>query len=177
MREQIRTVLRWPLYSPRRLVAVLVAVVVLLCVINSVNNSSPKKPTADAKPSPAAPAPSSPAPSSSPPAAPSASPDLGVAVDVSKAFVSSWASHDKKADWLKALKPLCTERLAAKLSTTDPSRIEAKKVRGARVTDTGGGALTSAAVETDAGPVTVGLVWTGVHWLVRDIEPGAQAAR
>ncbi|WP_433860296.1 hypothetical protein [Streptomyces kronopolitis] len=176
MREQIRTVLRWPLYSPRRLAAVLVAVVVLLCVINAVNHGTPKKAT-DAKPAPSAPAPSSPSPSSSASVAPSASPDMDTAVDLSRQFVAAWASHDKKASWLTELKPVCTERLAAKLGTVDPSRIKATKALRARVTDTGGGALTSAAVETDAGPVTVGLMWMGDHWLVRDIEPGAQAAR
>ncbi|GAA2686942.1 hypothetical protein [Streptomyces lunalinharesii] len=178
MREHIRTWLRWPLYSPQRLAAVLIALVVVLCVISALNTgSSPSSaPAGDAQPSPAAPdASASPSMASSPSAGPSASPDLDGAVVFARAFVAAWASHTESKQWYATLAPSCTERLATKLATTDPSRIKATKVGGAKVTDTGGGELTSAAVDTDAGQVSVGMVWTGNGWLVRDIEPGAQA--
>ncbi|MFK8851166.1 hypothetical protein [Streptomyces sp. Ac-502] len=106
MRDQIRSVLRWPLYSPRRLAAVLTAAVALLFLLNACND---KQRPADPKPAAApstAPRTSTPAPSAS--AAPSASPDMAAALDTARAFVTAWASHKEPAAWLAGVQPQAT---------------------------------------------------------------------
>ncbi|MFD8386151.1 hypothetical protein ACFV2X_47925 [Streptomyces sp. NPDC059679] len=175
MRDTLRTVLRWPLYSPLRLVSVIAAGILLLVLVSSFDGQekggASHKVTSgsNAEPSKAA------SPSSSPSPSPAASPDVSVALDTARTFVDIWASHQEPEKWLQALQPYTTPRLLARLQSTDPDRIDATRAGAAKVTDTGGGSLTSAAVSTDAGAVTVELLWAGDQWLVRDIQPGAQA--
>ncbi|MCD9145862.1 hypothetical protein [Streptomyces albireticuli] len=175
MRDEIRDALRWPLHSPRRLAAVVLAVVVLLVLIGSCNRQQTTTQGA-AVPGrgPAAPAPAGPSGS----AAPGKAPDQAAALETARRFVDVWASQNTdQAAWLNALTPLTTDRLLGKLATTDPRRVPAVRAGTAKITDTGGGQLTSVAVTTTAGAVSVRMLWAGDRWLVGDVQPGAQAAQ
>ncbi|GAA2100456.1 hypothetical protein GCM10009801_73000 [Streptomyces albiaxialis] len=170
MNDRIRSSLAWVLHSPRRLVAVLGAVVLVLVLVAALDGEDEHQ-EQDAKPAPSRSAPRSSAPASPSPSTP---PDLNAALDTGRAVVALWASHQDRDAWLRDLKPHVTERFAARLASVDPDRIESRKIGKARNTDTGGDTLTSVAVSTDAGPVTVNLMWQGERWWAYAIEPGAQ---
>ncbi|MEU3356111.1 hypothetical protein [Streptomyces sp. NPDC037389] len=171
MRDQLRDALRWPLYSPKRLLAVVAAVIALLVLANSCQDEHHSN-TAATTVAPEGTRPSKAAPS----AAASARPDSTAALKTAHTFVEAWASHNPDPGaWLKQLEPYTTDRLLTMLRSTDPSRVPATRVGDAKLTDTGGGPITSAAVSTDRGPVTIGMLWAGDRWLVGEIKPGAQA--
>lgn len=178
MRDQIRSILVWPLYSPRRALAVLVALVALVVAVAMAGGGGTER--TDAQPAPTrSPSSSSPA-ASSPSPSPSAStpPDLNAALDIARGFVAAWADPDHKDDpdaWQKELAPYVTEQFGRKLASTDPRTIRPTEAIKARNTDTGGDTLTQVAVETDDEPVSVLLIWSGGRWWVYDIQPGAQA--
>ncbi|UNZ22301.1 YbjP/YqhG family protein [Streptomyces sp. 891-h] len=171
--RDLRSTLTWVLHSRRRLLGTVVSLVAAIVLIASLNNEDGQR-HADAKaPRPSTSSSSEPPASSSP--SPSSSPDLSTAAGTARGFVAAWASHKPRQEWLASLAPHATQDLTRDLSSTDPERISSTKATKATVTDTGGGNITSVAVRTDAGPVTVDLLWERGRWWVYDIQPGAQA--
>ncbi|MFE0107089.1 hypothetical protein [Streptomyces sp. NPDC059009] len=178
MRDLVRQLLLWPLYSVRRLVAtvaVLTAAVLGLVALTSAGGGQPT-----AAPGPGTPGTRPPSASPSRPApTPSTSPsrDYGRAIDIAKAFVAAWASHPKdQTEWYVATARYATDHMARKLTTVDMRNVPAEHVTGrARLTDTGGVGQTQVAVPTDGGVVSVILVpHPKAGWRVDDLQPGAQ---
>ncbi|MDJ0345901.1 hypothetical protein QMK19_35295 [Streptomyces sp. H10-C2] len=168
---------RWPFYSPRRLLAVVAGLAVLLIALNTCNGSSSHQPTGHTAPSAAPAASTQPAAgATSTPPVPTAS-DLAAAMDTARSFVSAWASHPAThAAWVDAMRPYTTGDFAQKIATGDPRNIGPTKALTARVTMTGTSYRTQAAVTTDKGVVSVSLVsGDNLHWRVDNIRPGAQA--
>jgi hypothetical protein len=142
-----KTVLLWPLWSPKRLGLTAVGVVAVLGILGGLAGAGHS-----GKPSRAATATAGAAatlaagqPSPSPTPAPGRV-DLAAAV-----FVSTWASHTAPTIWHAAAAPLATPKLGALLAATDPARVPATKVLPTAPAVTGNSAL----VPTDAGLVLV----------------------
>lgn len=176
MREVMRQVWRWPLYSPLRLVVAIVGLVLALVLVSVVKRAaSPEESTPDAKP-PSQTQSATPTSPDEDESAAAPSPLPSEALDVARAFVAAWAAGgDTRAAWQQKMRPYATRAFLAKLG--DPKAVDATKVSGnVRLTDTGGGDTTSAAVGTDAGVVSVSLVYSrsAEQWYVRDVQPGAQ---
>jgi hypothetical protein len=138
-----RLAARWLLWSRRRFLAALAAVVVAMWVFGVIGgHSHPGKASVAPTATPAA---SNGIPAGQPTNTP-ARVDLAAEV-----FVTAWASHSAPAVWRAATMPLATAKLAALLATTDPSRVPATKVLPAPPSVTGGQVL----VSTDAGLILV----------------------
>ena len=147
MWEALAPIIRWPLYSPRRFVAVVVAALIGVFVIGEINDepiapaSAPSSvllvtSTAVASPPPSA------TPTSTVPSDASATDELSVdpadhdhsaaAADAAAAFVAAWARPDLGIEaWSAGVRPLSTSELwTTGLSLTDPSRTPEVTVRG-----------------------------------------------
>lgn len=177
---------RWLLWSPRR-VLLLAMALVLVIVAARVHGlwDNPTPPAATPAAPSSAPAPSPlPAPTAIPtPATPAPAPeDASVTaspVEVARTFALRWVDHDgvDPATWLARLQPLCDDQYGKiTLPTVDPTTVPASRVTGAaRLLN---GAVNRAAqvrVPLDQLSIDVSLVdTTGAgHWVVDDIAPAA----
>ncbi|ORT54198.1 hypothetical protein [Streptomyces sp. CB03238] len=183
MNETLHQLWRWPLHSPRRLLATVLVAVAVLVGVTALTTITSGRPQAAPAPAASTPAGGPPAPSPTPSVLPSPSQttkDYGQALNVAKAFVTSWASHEKDwQTWYAHTAVHATDDFARRLGTVLPDNIEATKITGnLRLTDTSGIGRTEVAVPTDAGLVSVTLVQDrDGSWRVSDLQPGAQAVQ
>lgn len=180
----IHKILAWPLYSTKRLVLTVVAVVVVLVFGVRIVHPHHPTPVADAvavvrgtaTPSPSATVPS---PSASPSPSQQAAASVRLPRDqatVAVKFVDAWASHQPGTAWLYGVRPYVTESLFQQLMKVDPDKVTALGVHGrpiatlvqpegseiiVPVTDHGG---------NHVGRVIVDTTRVGGHWLVFRFE-------
>lgn len=190
--EVLAPVVRWPLYSPARLLTVLAVVAAVVLVLPRVAGpgegppaaspaasatASPGSSPGDQRDSPDGPSPSTttPAPggSSSPPG-----PDLpAAATTAATTFLTSWARPAvPQRSWYAALAPLATPDLAQGLAVTDPRNVPATRVTGPLEPEEVSPNLTAPTsvvfvAATDAGAVAVTVTLTGSAWLVAHVAP------
>ncbi|MBO3102215.1 hypothetical protein [Cellulomonas fengjieae] len=190
MWEAIAPIIRWPLYSPRRFVAVVIAALIGVFVIGEINDE-PSEPTSTpgaaslVTSTGAASPPPSATPTSTVPSDASATDELSVdpaehdrsaaAADAAAAFVAAWARPDLDTKaWAVGVRPLATSELwTTGLSLTDPSRTPEVTVRGEP---------RQVAMNAEEGVLDVPTTgpWVRVHvvpgpsgdrWLVSRVEP------
>jgi hypothetical protein len=191
--EVLSPVIRWPLHSPTRFVAVIAAVIAAIFLASTVGGSSPvptvgaaevrtRASSGSAPPSPSSSVPTSP-PSGSPSSgAPTATPDPvpPPAAKVAASFLAAWARPSAaRQAWYAALRPMATADLAKGLAAADPRNVPASKVTGAlraREVSPNLTAPTRAVLvaDTNAGPIAVTVTLSGTTWLVQGIAPDEQ---
>lgn len=89
------------------------------------------------------------------------------------AFVTAWARPQaKQPAWSKALAPYTDPAYLTQLAKTNPERVPATKVTGAPQLVTGSAYAAQFAVPTDAGKMSVLVMFDGTAWLVASISPG-----
>ncbi|MCL1871368.1 MAG: hypothetical protein FWF90_13275 [Promicromonosporaceae bacterium] len=192
MWEVFGPIIRWPLYSPRRFLAVAAVALVAVFLIGSVNghggpgtgSASPTPPVSAGSWASGAPSSSSANPVAGGLAA--ASDDLSVdpaagdptaaAADAAAAFVAAWARPDRsQAAWAAGVRPLVTHALwTTGLSLTEPSSTPAETVAGEP-------RQVAVTAHEDVFDVPTTGAWVRVHlvpgpaagaWLVSTVEPG-----
>lgn len=190
MWEVLAPIVRWPLYSPARFIAVVVVALAGVFVVGEVNDdpapvaaatgfASPTPARVDASPSPST------AATASMPADATATDELSVdpadddpsaaAADAAAAFVAAWARPDLDAKaWAAGVRPLVTSELwSTGLKLTDPSSTPEVTVRGEP---------RQVAMNAEEGVLDVPTTgaWVRVHvvsdpaegeWLVSRVEP------
>lgn len=144
MWEALGPIIRWPLYSPRRFIGVVLAVLAAVFLAGEVNDGTRRSaattaispvpqveegPTASAMPTRSAP---SPATDHDSPYDSSAPDPAFTAADAAAAFVAAWARPDLSAEaWSAGVRPLVTNDLWSNgLSMTDPASTPEVAVRG-----------------------------------------------
>lgn len=166
-----RGVARWVLWSPRRLLLVIVASLVLVVAIGSharqgaANHTRPGRSATTLVRSAAA---SSRLDRTRPTNASQPLPTGAAAAAV--AFVDGWARPGlAEPQWLAALQPLATASYANLLADEEPWSVMAHRVTGppSGHGDLGGATVT---VPTDAGPVLVTVVHVRTSWLVANVQ-------
>lgn len=176
MNSSLSDLWRWPLHSPRRLLATLVVIAALVVGASFLFSSGSGRPSVAPAPGPSS-APTSLPPTPAPSVSPSASRDLSAALDTARAFTTAWASHpaDWRA-WYAGTARYATAAYAQLLASVDPANIQATRITGpGKLTDSGQ-ARTMVALPTDAGAVSLVLVQDASGtWHVDDLRPGAQA--
>lgn len=191
MWDVLAPIVRWPLYSPRRFIGVVIVAFVTVFMLGEINDGS----RADvAAPGPASPSvvPARPSPPASAMPAAVASGDASAATDAlsvdpadedpsaaaadsAAAFVAAWARPDLDADaWAAGVRPLVTTDLwSTGLNMTVPSSTPAVTVRGEprQVAMNPEGAVLD--VPTTGPWVRVHVVHVPAEgkWLVSDVEP------
>lgn len=193
--EVLAPVVRWPLRSAGRLVAVVVALVLVLFVsarlsggdggdavaspaVTASTSTAAETPTASPTPTSSTSQSPTPRPSVSP--TPTAPAVPAVAVKTASTFLTAWARPTvPQAQWYAAVKPLATPDLAQGLAVTDPRNVPASKVKGAlepREVSPNLTAPTRAVLvaDTDGGQMAVTVVLVGKAWLVQSIAPFEQ---
>ena len=151
-----RALLRWLMFSPRRLLTVTLAVLVLLICLVQLPEllalpAPPTAPTAAAPPPPPLPAPSAPAVPSAPPTTePASGPQLQ---QQARRFAQLWVDTDvAEQTWLARLQPLCTEEYGTVvLPQVDRANIPATRLAGSvrLVSNTGGVAQVEVGLDRD----------------------------
>ena len=192
MWEVFGPVLRWPLYSPLRFVAVVLAVVIAVVLLGDAGDGDPSTSSAaGSAPSAGAPPTAASRPSDTPSlatgdpapsaASPSAHPSLPVAdgldptaaADAAAGFVAAWARPDLTAkEWARKVRPLVTDDLwTTGLRVTDPARTPAVTVAGEprEVSSSSKSAVVD--VPTTGSWIRVELVARDDGWLVSSVEP------
>jgi hypothetical protein len=182
--ELWRSIIRWPLYSPRRLALTVLAVVAVLVAVARVVQPATGSPLrVSVSSSPAAAISSSPAATATPTVPVTTTPvalpplpraDEGAAEWVAVAFVTAWADHHAGARWLTGVRRYAHPQLAAELRTVDPRNVPAHRVTGQPGLVDGGGDSAVVRVPTDAGPVTVTVVRSARAWQVVEIVGGVR---
>jgi hypothetical protein len=181
MWQMLRPVVQWPLYSPRRLLSV---VVVLLVVVVAVQWATGQRtPTADPTPSGLATTPaSSPAPTEpldvtaweSGPVDGAEQVVRLAAAEVALAYLEAWGHPERPADqWLQGVAPYVTTRYFDALTTVDPANTQPLAVMGDTLeVAMFPGDSASIDVPTDRGTIRVRLHSSeaGV-WLVDNMTP------
>jgi hypothetical protein len=168
-----RGVVRWALWSPRRLLLVLVGSLVLVAAIGSYAGGASSMPARrggerSASMVRAAALASSRAPRSR---ATSSSFLPNGAGAAAVAFVRAWARPGlPESQWFAALRPLATPAYANVVQDEEPWIVTSHRVTGPP-SGRGDGEGASVTVPTDAGPELVMLVHQGSTWLVTDVEP------
>jgi hypothetical protein len=149
----VKTVMLWPLWSPRRLGLTAAAFVAMLGILGGCAGAGHSgKPSRLAVTTPG------------PAGQPTPSPvDHSPEVSKATAFVTVWLSHTPAAVWLPSVEALSTPALGAGFSTTNTADVPGTKVTGPGVWSPSG-----VIVPTDAGSVIVTLNPSGK---VSDIEP------
>lgn len=181
-------IMRWPLYSPRRLVAVVAGLITVVMIMG--NCSGGDEPPADVGPTPTstatATAPTSPTPSStaSPATTKDENEEVGgltdedatathdqVSGEVAAGFITAWARPDLTADaWMQGLRPIITDRLASELEGADPATAPALSVVAEPIpVDTSADTVTFD-VQTTGGMVRVHMVDVDGTWLTDRLE-------
>lgn len=163
-----RGVARWVLWSPRRLLLVLLVSLVLVVAIG-LHARQGSSTHARAHATPVRLAAASPRTQTTKPANASRSLPAGAAA-AAVAFVGAWARPGvAEPQWLAALQPLATASYANVLLDEEPWSVAAHRVTGppSGHGDLGGATVT---VPTDAGPVLVTVVRVGASWLVANVQ-------
>jgi hypothetical protein len=158
----VSDLLAWCFHSPRRLLLVAVALVVLIigvgAAVQALTPSSTSSP--DARTTTVATA---------------AVANSGAAVDAAVAFTRAWASKPASVtveQWRQGVQPLATPELARLLATTDPAALPG----GGPAGEPGVRFLSAASalieVPLSSGPrVLVTVVLLGGRWLAQDVQP------
>jgi hypothetical protein len=189
MWEVLAPIVRWPLYSPARFIAVVVVALAAVFVVGEVNDDA-SPPAAAVSASPTA-NPEDASPSSSTTSTDAVSEDSAAtdelsvdpadddpsaaAADAAAAFVAAWARPDLEAKaWAAGVRPLATSELwSTGLKLTDPSSTPEVTVRGEP---------RQVAMNAEEGVLDVPTTgaWVRVHvvpapaegeWLVSRVEP------
>lgn len=172
MWQMFKPVIRWPLYSPARLLAVVVGLVVVMMTTSQCGNpsSGPAASPSTGTPTATASVEPTPTPSPTPKALPGevgtvdpesvpfdmrfdTGPVDGVeaavdmaAMDSAVAYVTAWSHPELAADqWLAGLAPYVTARHYEQLKTVDPANVAALTVTGEPLTDDPGGQIKDSA--------------------------------
>lgn len=127
-----RALLRWLLFSPRRLVGVVLVVVVVGIAFVQLSHLAARPPSA---PPAAAPAPSAappPPPAAAPMPSPEPPPPSPPPREVARRFAQLWVNTDVgRQVWLTRLQPLCTDEYGAVvLPQVDLTNIPATRLAG-----------------------------------------------
>ncbi|MFC9068720.1 hypothetical protein [Streptomyces harbinensis] len=180
----LHTILRWPLYSVRRIIGLSIVLLLAVAAVNMLGARDAERAARAAVDSP------SPTP---PPSTeddrggeeaddgqeqqPDDGQDLDAAMDTAAAFVRAWAAEDVNyVQWMEGMEPYITNQFREAIQTGHPDNISVTTVERVQITQTGTAGRTSAAITTDAGMLSVTLVsyTAGQTWLVSGISPGAQ---
>lgn len=181
-------VLRWMLWSPRRLAAVVVGGLVLLALVGSVHghHAAPsahasvppavreQTPTSTAARGQVSSTTTSDAGSTKGARiidpAPTTVPLPQPAVDAATHFLQLWVSRAPQPQWSQQLAPLATPQMGAGLAVADPGNVPAAAVTGivSAAGDTGGGQIVA---QTDTGKIVVTVTSALGGWLVSDLQP------
>jgi hypothetical protein len=172
-REALAPLLRWPLHSPRRLAALVGALVGLVSLLAAV------RPAAVAEEAPSSSTASTSRPATSTTALPTSdtasSPgpaDRVSPADVAVRFVTAWARPDLPVQqWQEDVIALATPEFGAQLRTVGPGNVPAQHVLGPALTETTTEIAAAVTVPTDAGPVLVDLAFMGTRWQVSGLTP------
>jgi hypothetical protein len=180
--EMVAPAARWPLRSPARLVAVIVAVLLVVWGFGRLaggdegGDLGPAGATGSSEPSITVSA--SPTPTASATATATASPTadpVAAAVVVAARFVKAWARPDlTRARWLAGLNAVgLDEGLSQALTLTDPATIPARRATGSPKLLDANATAAQVQVTTDGPTVLVILTRTkpGEVWLASNILP------
>lgn len=167
--EMLAPVLRWPLYSPRRLVGTILAAVLLLAVVTRLGGG----PAGDG---PAAVRDSVTGSVTSPSPGAASAPSVVVApAVVATRFVTAWAKPRLTiADWYDGILAAgVDEGLAQVLGQTDPTTIPATRIIGPATVIAEGDETAQVTIRTDGPTVLVALTRPaeGSGWVVSNILP------
>ncbi|HEX7463053.1 MAG TPA: hypothetical protein VF317_12860 [Dermatophilaceae bacterium] len=164
-----RLAARWVLWSRKRLVLALLAVLLVGLAIGQLTGPAHPGKGAATGGNNGISTGQNPAPRTDVPT-PYLTPPVSHAVDEATAvkFVSAYLSHAPKTRWLATIKVLATPATAASLAGVDPT-----KVQGTKVTGPGTWSQAGIDVPTDAGSVTVTV--DPASGLVSDIQPESAA--
>jgi hypothetical protein len=180
--EMIRPAVRWILYSRRRALIALIAIVLafglaarlaggghphtsaaahrhVAAETSGSRRSGPRSASrASSRTSRAAARPSAPPPAKSAPQA---------AIAAGENFAAAWVSRG--ADRAALIQAMATPQLAAQLATEDNTLNPATKVTGVPVVTSAEAGLVDLSVPTDAGPAAVSVVQSGGQWLASSV--------
>ncbi len=170
---------RWFFYTPWRLAASVVIVVLLAGTAAALasGGSTPRYRPDGTGAGPSATFPASPDTQIPTPGASNTQPAGTSATAAATAFVKAWAGHQAtQNEWLQAMAPYCSAYLLQEMSSTTPDAVDSTKVTGPAVSvDTSGGDLTVVVVPTDDGVQSVKMQLLPTGWVADDIEAGDQA--
>jgi hypothetical protein len=171
--ELLAPIVRWPMYSPKRLVAVLVGLTVAVFVIGKVSSdplsvaqtaASSISPTVSSTVSPAATSSteaSDPVPTSD-------------ALQVARAFVKAWAQPQLSPNaWWRQVSRYTDEGFGQALGSTNPAQVPATRLRSVRLVSQEGDRA-EVNVRTDGPTVRVLLVKDDSRWQVVNLLPSSE---
>lgn len=165
----------WPLRSRGHLAGAVTGAAVLVAAVSTAASAVQDQPGGHQPTRPAhhpvsgpAPRPPQPTPEPAPPA-----PAPPEAVSTAAEFAQQWVNHPPgmpAAAWTGQLQPVAEPELLISLAEADPARVPGTQVTGTPTVVQSVDQLVTAAVPTDAGPLTVTVAHSGAGWRVHQVE-------
>lgn len=103
---------------------------------------------------------------------PVTSPGAGVPAQVAMRFVQAWLHHDgvSQGAWYAAIRPYCTDTLAAAFDGVDPADVPADRITGSSHVIAFATSYVQVEVPVDGGTVVLGLRANDGRWLVDTVD-------